>query len=394
MRETSSIALAKTGFFPASRLAVSLLFLANGLYMGSWTPKVPEIVARLSLTPGLMGLMVVLFGIGSITIMPISGAMVARFGSARVLKVAVFLFMPTMMAMTLAPSYWSVSVACFFFGGFTGAMDIAMNTNAVEVERAMRRSIMSSCHAFWSLGALIGQGSGGYLIDTLGAISHAMIVTLLYAGIILAAYPILMRDIPNAEKQLHKARLPRSALPWLIGLVALFSMMPEGSVFDWSALYLRQDLGASLTLASLAGASFSLTMMMMRFGGDLVRDRLGGVLTMRISTLFAALGLGIAGMATSPVTAMIGFGICGIGISNMVPIAFSAAGNLPGMAQGVGLSVVTVMGYSGALFAPTLIGFIAEHTGFGAIYASFPILLLVVLALSHLMKHADGIGGH
>jgi MFS family permease len=385
------------GFFPPVRLAVSLVFLVNGLYLGSWTPKVPEIVSRLDLTPGMMGLMVVLFGIGSITIMPISGAMIARHGSTHTLRIAAMLFLPTMLLISVAPDFWTAATACYFFGGFLGALDIAMNANAVEVERDMQRSIMSSCHAFWSMGTLIGAASGGYLIDTIGTLAHAVIVTTVAAGILILAVPRLMPDrVPDPVQPAGrgaKAGLPMSPLPWLLGVICLFSMMPEGSIFDWSALYLNRDLGASLTVASLAGASFSLTMMIMRFAGDLVRDRLGAVPTMRISTILAAIGMAIAGVSSSPIMAIIGFGVCGIGISNMVPIAFSAAGNLPGMAQGVGLSVVSIMGYSGALFAPTLIGFVAEHTGFGPIYASFPVLFLVVLGLSRLVVHADGIKG-
>lgn len=381
----------KSGYFTTARLGVSLLFLANGLFMGSWTPKVPEIVARLDLSPSLVGTMVLMFGIGSITIMPVSSAMIAKIGSARTVKIAMLLLLPIMMLLTLAPDYVLAVAVCFFFGGFLGAMDIAMNTNAVEVERSMQRSIMSSCHAFWSLGALMGAASGGYLIEHVGAISHAAIVTILYAFVITVAFPIIMLDTPRPSETKIKARLPASIFPWLIGLVALFGMMPEGSVFDWSALYLNEELDASLTVASLGGAAFFLTMTIMRFAGDMVRDRLGAVLTVRISAIFAAIGMFIAGTAGSPSMAIIGFGITGIGLSNIVPIAFSAAGNLPGMAQGVGLSVATIMGYSGALFAPTLIGFVAEHTGFAPIYASFPILFVVVLGLSHLTRHADEI---
>jgi len=180
-------------------------------------------------------------------------------------------------------------------------------------------------------------------------------------------------------------------LPWLIGIVALFSMVPEGAILDWGALYLRQELGASVTLSGFAFAAFSLTMAVMRFAGDLVRDRLGAVLTLRISTTMAIVGMLISGLAPDAMLVIVGFAIAGIGISNMVPIAFSAAGNMPGLAPGVGISVATFLGYSGMLFAPSLIGFIAEHTGFAIIFATLPVLFIVVLVLSHLARHADTI---
>jgi MFS family permease len=178
--------------------------------------------------------------------------------------------------------------------------------------------------------------------------------------------------------------------------MALFSMVPEGALLDWGALYLRQDMGASVTSSGLGFAAFSLTMSIMRFGGDLVRDRLGGVTTLRICTLFAIAGTLTTGLAPNAAVAIIGFALCGIGISNMVPIAFSAAGNIPGLKPGIGISVVTTLGYSGMLVAPSAIGFVAEHIGFSVVFMALPVLLLVVLVLSKLARYADGIsgGGH
>jgi fucose permease len=203
------------------------------------------------------------------------------------------------------------------------------------------------------------------------------------------ARPMLFVDEPHPSERRARAKLPLSPLPWLIGLVALFSMIPEGAILDWGALYLGQELSASTAHSGFAFAAFSLAMAVMRFAGDLVRDRLGAVLTLRLCTIASFAGLVIAGQAPNVTIALIGFGIAGIGISNMVPIAFSAAGNLPGFAQGVALSVTTVMGYSGSLFAPSVIGFIAEHTGFAVIFALLPLLFIVVLFLSHHAVHAD-----
>ncbi len=127
----------------------------------------------------------------------------------------------------------------------------------------------------------------------------------------------------------------------------------------------------------------------MRFAGDHVRDRFGAKRTLRISTVTALAGMVLAGLAPNAVLAILGFALAGVGISNMVPIAFSAAGNMPGLQPGIGLSVATTMGYSGMLFAPSLIGFIAEHSGFAIVFACVPVLFIVVLLLSHHAVHAD-----
>jgi MFS family permease len=214
---------------------------------------------------------------------------------------------------------------------------------------------------------------------------------LIQCALLAYAWKSIAEDRAAAGVQSERFRVPRSLLPWLIGIIALFSMVPEGSVLDWAALYLRRELGAGLAMSGFAFGAFSTTMAIMRFAGDSVRDRFGAVRTLRASVAFAVAGFAIAGTASSPMAAMIGFAIAGIGISNIVPIAFSAAGNLPGMAPGVAISAVTFLGYSGILLAPSFIGFIAEHTGFALIFTMMPVLFLIMFGLSHLASHADAV---
>lgn len=389
---------ALTGRYPRERIAVKMLFLANGLYAGAWSLKVPELAERLSLSPFYVSLLVVCYGIGSVTIMPFCGAGIARYGSSLIAKVTGAAFLFTMLFITMAPNIWTAGLAVFLFGGFAGAMDVAMNANAVEVEKSMRKAIMSSCHAFWSLGALLGSIVSGYMIDTFGSIPHSLIITGVNAVILFVALSMILPDGPHVEET-HADAPPRasmfkSPLPWLLGIMALFCMVQEGVVIDWSALYLSTELGSSLTQAAFAAGAMHGAMTVMRLFGDGIRDRWGAVRTMQVSGVIAFAGMMIAGWAPNAYVAIAGFALCGIGVSNMVPVAFSAAGNLPGMAKGVGLSVVTIMGYSGTLFLPTLFGFVAEHTGFSAIFIGTPLLLIVVLMLSNLARHADGIRGH
>ncbi|MBP1873256.1 MFS family permease [Ensifer adhaerens] len=377
-----------------NRLAVSLLFLMNGFVTGSWAPKIPEFKDRLGISESVLGLLILMFGIGSLVLMPIAGGFIARVGSQKVVKVTAILLSPLLLLLTLLPNVWAAAVGMFLLGGFVGAMDVAMNANAVEVEKSMRRAIMSSCHAYWSLGGLIGAGIGGFLMARFGVLPHVLVVTVLSLTVIAIAWPMILADQPHPAATKEKLRLPMTPLPWLIGIMALFSMVPEGTVLDWGALYLRNELGASVELSGFGFAAFSATMATMRFAGDHVRDRFGAKRTLRICTVTALVGMVLAGLAPNAYIAILGFAIAGIGISNMVPIAFSAAGNMPGLQPGIGLSVATFMGYSGMLFAPSLIGFVAEHTGFAIIFASVPVLFIVVLMLSHHAHHADHAKGH
>jgi hypothetical protein len=292
------------------------------------------------------------------------------------------------------PGPWTAAAVLVILGGLVGGMDVAMNANAVAVERRMGRAIMSSCHGWWSVGALIGAASGGVLIGRFGPIGHSSAVFLVTLGVVAAAAGAVLADPPAAKAtgEKHAPAWP-GPLALLVGVMALFSMIPEGAVLDWSALYLKQELGSSVEAAGFAFAGFSAAMAIMRFSGDLIRDRLGAVLTLRLSTLVAGTGLLLAAFASNVPMAAAGFALAGLGIANMVPIAFSAAGNLPGLAAGVGISAVSFMGYSGLLFAPSLIGFIARHTGLGLIYVALPLLYIVVLALSGLARYADPEGG-
>ena len=382
----------RSGFFTKSRAAVSLLFLMNGFMVGCWAPKIPEFAERLQLTKFELGLMILVFGVGSLIMMPLAGAQIAVRGSRVVVRAFAVLLVPMLLALTLAPNVLTATVALFFFGGFIGAMDVAMNANAVSVEQSMRRAIMSSCHAFWSLGGLLGSAIGGFLISHLGVLGHAEVSTMLAVIFLIVAWPMVLGDQPHPDEAKPKARLPMIPLPWLLGVIALFCMVPEGAVLDWSALYLGQEKGASVILSGFGFAAFSGTMAIMRFAGDFVRDWLGAVKTLRVCTVFAIVGMLTAALAPNAEIAILGFALCGIGISNMVPIAFSAAGNIPGLQPGIAISVVTTLGYSGMLVAPSAIGFAAEHIGFSPVLMALPVLLLVVLALSSLARYADGIG--
>lgn len=393
-----SEALEMRGYMPRERAAVSALFFVNGYVVGNWAPKIPSFKADLGIDEAVLGLMILAFGIGSLVTMPLVGMGIARVGSRRLAIGLAAALAPMLLALTVAPGPWAAAAVLVVLGGLVGGMDVAMNANAVSVERRMGRAIMSSCHAWWSLGGLAGAATGGLLIARLGVAGHAVAVLVAGLAILAAAVPAVLHDAPEAAPVPAAGRAPggRGGLPLLallVGVMALFSMIPEGAVLDWSALYLKQELAAPVETAGLAFAAFSATMALMRFGGDPIRDRLGAVMTLRVSTVVAGVGMLAAAWADSVAGAAAGFAVAGLGIANMVPIAFSAAGNLPGLAPGIGISIVSFMGYSGLLFAPSLIGFVAGHTGLGVIFAALPLLYLVVLGLSGLARHADAVEG-
>ena len=278
------------------------------------------------------------------------------------------------------------------FGALIGCMDVAMNANAVEVERRLGRAIMSSSHGFWAWAALSAARRAAWLIARQGAEAQALVVMAAVAAVVLVAMPWLRGEPPHpAEtRPAPAAILPREAGIWLLGGMALFSMVPEGAVLDWAAIYLGKELGAGPFAAGLGFALFSGAMAVMRFLGDAVRNRFGAVATLRISGLIGAAGLMIAALAPMTPLALAGFMLSGFGVANMVPIMFSAAGNYPGFAAGAAISTVTMVGYAGILVAPSTIGYLAEHIGFRPTYAGLSVLLLAVTAAAGRAAMADG----
>lgn len=375
-----------------ARWAVAAIFAANGFLMGAWAPQIPPLMPRHGIAESTLGLVILCLGIGAVGAMLFSGRLIARFGGKRVLRVFALMMVPTLPAIVHAPNLPSLFLAAALFGAIAGSTDVAMNAQAVTVERALGRAIMSASHGFWSLGGFIGGGLGAYVLAHSGTVVQAWAAAGVVLAILALALPHLLEDVPHpAEETHHNHFLPRDPLLWLLGLLALFSMVPEGAVMDWAAVYLAKELGADTFRAGLGFAAFAGAMAIMRFSGDMIRNRFGAVKTLRVSGLIGAAGLMGAALAPTDWLAMASFAIAGFGVANMVPVMFSAAGNHPGLPPGQAISTVTMVGYAGILIAPASIGYVAEHIGFRATYATLALLLIVVAALAGLASAADGV---
>ncbi|MEX0346613.1 MAG: MFS transporter [Rhizobiaceae bacterium] len=373
------------------RFAVAGLFFLNGYVIGNWAPKIPETAQRLAITESQIGIILFAFGLGAIVGLPLAGVYISRNGSRFLSLFGAFLSSFILLALSLVPSFETAIVIGFCFGLFLGGMDVAMNANAVSVEKALARPIMSSSHGCWSFGGLIGAATGGWLIVNIGPIGQAIWVTVAGLAIWTACYFTTIEDRGDEpEGSGRRFRLPRQALVYVVGFVALMAMVPEGSVLDWAALYLIQERGADIATSGLAFAAFSLSMAIMRFFGDGLRTRFGPVALFRLSAVVAGIGMFAAALAPHPWLVIICFCISGFGMANLVPIALSTAGNLPGLKQGVGLSIVTTLAYSGYIFVPTIIGFIAERTGFVPVYVGLAALFVIVFLLANITRHAGG----
>ena len=374
------------------RWAVAAMFLVNGFNMGAWAPQIPKMMERHGIGSGLMGVLIVMIGLGAVSAMIFAGKLIATHGSRKMVLTFACFFIPMFPLMILMPSPWLAVPFLIGFGAFGGCMDVAMNANAVAAEQRLGRAIMSSSHGFWSLGGFIGGALGGRAIETFGYAGQALGVAAICAGVMALMARHVVNDPPHPGETKPKAQMfPRIPVLYLLGAMALFSMVPEGAVLDWAGVYVKQELGADLTQAGLAFGLFSGAMAVVRFLGDAVRNRFGAVTTLRVSGIIGGIGLLIGALARDSGVAIAGFCFAGIGVANMVPIMFSAAGNYPGLPPGSGIATTTMIGYTGYLLAPSIIGFIAEHVGFRYTYGAVALLLLVVASLATRAAAADGV---
>ena len=340
------------GIARQGRVAISALFLLNGAILGSWAPQIAQLLPRHGITESTLGLLILGMGLGAMAVMCLSGRLTARHGSRTMVRVTAVCCALALPAAVLAPDVATLAVAMAAMGASVALMDVATNANAFELEQATKRAIMSSTHGFWSVGGFLGGALGGPGIAALGTGGHALAVSAICLVVLGLSWSRLF-GAPVAEETTSAGPGPgiwrQGWTIYLIGLMALFSFVPESAVLDWSALYLSSDHGAGVAVSGLAFAMFSACMAGVRFCGDAVRNRVGAVPLLRASGVIAAAGMTLVALAPSTGFALAGFALSGIGLANLVPILFSAAGRQGGMNPGAAIAAVSFIGYGGML---------------------------------------------
>jgi hypothetical protein len=316
---------------------------------------------------------------GALVSMPLTGHILDGRSSASVTRVTTLIFCLTLPLPLLATSPVMLSAILFVFGASGGAMDVAMNAHGVAVERTLSRPIMSSLHGGWSLGGFLAAG----VVAITAAVGVDPRLESLVAGVALWLAGLWLTGrlgSASAHSEAgHGFALPSRAV-LLIGGLCFLSMLTEGSIGDWSGVYLRHDAGASAAAAATAFTGFSLGMAAARLGGDLLNERLGASTLVRGGMALVAVALGGVLVIGQTVPAVIGFAICGLGIANTVPLLFSAAGRVD--PPGPSLAATFTIGYTGFIVGPPLIGLLADQIGLPETLALLVIAALAVATLS------------
>ena len=359
--------------------AARAFFFIGGFGTATWAPLVPLLRERLMVGDDVLGMLLLCIGVGSLLTMPLSGALAMRLGCRRVVMTASILFAAILLLVSCVDALSLAVPIVLIFGAVMGCIDVVVNIVAVLVEKGIGRRIMSGMHAFWSLGGFVGAGLYGVWVGLLGLTPFQS--TAIAAGLILLLTAVFGRHlIPYGGGGGALLALPRGIIVF-VGMTAFIAFLSEGAVMDWGGVYLTTVRGMDLALAGTGYSVFSAAMLMMRFLGDRVVQRIGA-LPVAVGGALLAFG-GILLVMFAPVDALlyVGFFAIGIGSANIVPVFFSLMGRQNVMPVSAAVSAVSTMGYLGILAGPAAIGFVSSLTTLQTAFAMLAALSILQAAI-------------
>ncbi len=394
MFSPKTTALVQTTSHAAQRLSTLLCFFSLGLSTAAWAPLIPFAQQRLQLNHANFGTLLLCIGLGSMIAMPTTGLLIKKLGCRPIIAVALLLLIMVLPIFAASSSVLIMCIALFFFGTAAGSLGVAINLQAVMVEKNSLKSMMSQFHGMCSLGGLAGVMTVTALLAIgVTPLISALTICFLLVLIGFVAVPNSLAKIedddthssstePAIETKVKAKKLP-SPLIILIGLVCFIAFFSEGTAMDWSGIYLIHDYGVKPAIAGLAYTFFAIAMTLGRFSGHFLQKKLGEKNIVIYSAICAALGM--FSIVAAPVWMMVlaGYALLGFGCSNIVPIMFSRVGRQNVMPKAAALSCVSTIAYGGCLFAPALVGIISDMMGLTFIFAIIASLLLSIAVLNH-----------
>ena len=371
------------------RLATRLSFFSLGFATAAWAPLIPFAQQRLNLNHADFGLLLLCMGIGSMIAMPATGALVKRWGCRPLIALALMLLMVLLPSLTMWSSIVTMAVALFIFGSAAGCLGVAINLQAVVVEKHSVRALMSSFHGMCSLGGL----TGAMLVTALLAVGLSPLMSTLSVVLILlviggVAIPSCLTSFEQDEKPLEDTtQAPKKlyrpdGIILLIGVMCFIAFLSEGAAMDWGGIYLTSKYQLNPAFAGLAYTFFALSMTTGRFAGHILLKQWGEKNIVTYSAIGAAIGMAV--IVTAPVwqVVVLGYALLGLGCSNIVPVMFSRVGRQNNMPKAAALSLVSTIAYTGSLSGPALIGLIGEWTGLSTVLTGVAVLLFIIALLN------------
>jgi predicted MFS family arabinose efflux permease len=337
------------------------IFFVNGAAIGVWSGFIPIVRDKHGLSLSVLGASLLLVGAGALVAMPATGFLVGRFGSRALLRLVPLLFGASLASVITAPSYLFMAAALAIFGALNGAMDVAMNAQALVVEERRGRPAMSAMHGFFSLGGLAGAAAAGLALSHLPPERAGLVLCALVLSIALVSIPFLLRDAPVTRPKTSRLYRPSRAV-LLLGVFAFAAFLAEGAMLDWSAALLRDEFRMSVASAPMGYAVFAAAMAAGRLSGDVLVARTSRPFVFRASALLAGGAFLLGLFSGSTIGMFAAFVLFGFGVANLVPVLMSEAGR-DEQHPGAAVAAVCALGYSGFLLGPPLIGFAGDAFG-------------------------------
>ncbi|MFI1975610.1 MFS transporter [Streptomyces wedmorensis] len=363
------------------RSALTLFFALDGFLFAGWVVRIPAVKQQTGASAGDLGLALLGVSAGAVITMTLTGRLCRRHGSHPVTVATAVLLSLSVALPALTRSPLALGLVLLVFGAAYGGINVAMNSAAVDLVTALRRPVMPSFHAAFSLGGMLGAGIGGLLAGSLSPATHLLGLTVVGLALTAAAGPVLLRHpsptLPEAiassdrEPTGPRTRASRRAVV-VFGVIALCTAYGEGALADWGALHLEQDLHAHPGVAAAGYSVFALTMTAGRLSGTALLERLGQTRTLVAGGATATVGMLVGALAPTVWATLLGFAITGLGLANIFPVAVARAGALAGPG---GVATASTLGYGGMLLGPPSIGFLAD-------WFSLPVALTTVAVLA------------
>lgn len=369
------------------RIAVSGFFFIAGLTFASWASRIPDIKSQLQLSDAGLGAVLLALPVGLMLSLPLSGWLITQYGS-RKMVITGALFYPFLLAgLGLAPSVLSLLFALFVFGLTANLLNIAMNTQAVAVEKFYGKSIMASFHGLWSLAGFTGAAIGSLLVA--GAVSplvHFLLIWLLTVMLVLLFHKYTVAGDTGAKTKVPLLVKPDRYI-LLLGIIAFCSMLCEGAMADWSGVYFQNIVAAPKQYITMGYVAFTAAMASGRFIADGLATKYGMKTILRFSGALITAGLTLSVLLPYVLTSTLGFLLVGLGVSAVVPFIYSLAGKTKTMSPGLALAAVSSISFLGFLIGPPLIGFIAQAINLQGSFAVVALMGLGIVALCSRIKN-------
>ncbi len=363
-----------------NRFSIGILFLLCGLNFATWATRIPDFKYLLALSDAELGTVLMGLPLGSLVSLPLAGWLIAKFNSRIICILAVFLYILVIPIIGYSRSSYSLFACLFFFGMAGDILNIAMNTQVVALEAKMNKIIMSSFHAIFSIGLMLGSLIGGFLSKQgYDFQTHFYMIAGFNVISIPIFYPYLIK---NETKDLDQQKTKSSFWnlgPYLtiLALIAFCGMLCEGAMADWITLYFKESIVSTYYPATIGFSSFALAMVVGRFIGDFISQKFGVKMVLTSNGLLVSLGMILTICMPQVEMKIIGCFLTGIGISTIVPLIYSQAGNQKIIEPAIAIAGVSTIAYIGFLIGPVVIGYLADY-----FELQKALILLIILGFS------------